>query len=84
MTGPKHAHPVRPSPQRPARPSEPTRSGRRGAVWWLLGLVLAVVVVASCVEVPRIAWLAVLVAALVLLDVALGLGLRQWLRDRAR
>ena len=46
----------------------------------LAAVIVAAVIVAACLEVPQIAWLALLAAALVLLDVALGLGIRQWLR----
>jgi hypothetical protein len=46
----------------------------------LAAVVVAAVIVAACLEAPQIAWLALLTAALVLLDVALGLGIRQWLR----
>jgi outer membrane murein-binding lipoprotein Lpp len=46
----------------------------------LAAVIVAAVIVAGCLEVPQIAWLALLAAALVLLDVALGLGIRQWLR----
>jgi len=58
---------------------------RRRGVRVVVGVVLAAVIVAAvlvatCLEVPQIAWLALLAAALVLLDVALGLGIRQWLR----
>lgn len=70
MTGLKHAEAVPPSSN---------RKGRHAA-GVVVGLVLAATIVGLCCEAPRFAWLALLVAALVLLDVALGLGIRQWLR----
>jgi hypothetical protein len=45
---------------------------------------VAAVVVSLLVEAPQIAWLGLLAAALILLDVALALGIRQWMRDRMR
>jgi len=50
----------------------------------VLALICAAAVVSLLFETPQIAWLALLVVALVLLDVALALGIRQWMRDRMR
>ena len=86
MTGLKHVNAVPPSSDRLTRPGESGTPGRgRSGVQVVVGVVLAAVIVAAvivagCLEAPQIAWLALLAAALVLLDVALGLGIRQWLR----
>ncbi len=86
MTGLKHVNAVPLRSDRLTRQREPGTPGRgRRGVRVVVGVVLAavivaVVIVAACLEVPQIAWLALLAAALVLLDVALGLGIRQWLR----
>ena len=86
MTGLKHVNAVLPSSDRLTRQRKPRIPGRgRRGVRVVVGVVLAAVIVAAvivaaCLEVPQIAWLALLAAALVLLDVALGLGIRQWLR----
>lgn len=47
-----------------------------------LVLVFAALVVGFVFEAPQIAWLVLLGAAILLIDVVLTLGLRQWLRDR--
>ena len=86
MTGLKHVNAVPPSSDRLTREGKSGAPGRgRGGVRVVVGVVLAAVIVAAvivaaCLEVPQIAWLALLAAALVLLDIALGLGIRQWLR----
>jgi hypothetical protein len=86
VTGLKHVNAVPPSSDRLTRKGEPGTPGRgRRGVRVVVGVVLAavivaVMIVAACLEVPQIAWLALLAAALVLLDIALGLGIRQWLR----
>jgi hypothetical protein len=86
VTGLKHVSAVPPSSDRLTREGKTRTPGRgRRGVRVVVGVVLAAVIVAAvivaaCLEVPQIAWLALLAAALVLLDVALGLGIRQWLR----
>ena len=86
MTGLKHVNAVPPSSDRLTREGKSGAPGRgRGGVRVVVGVVLAAVIVAAVIvaaflEVPQIAWLALLAAALVLLDIALGLGIRQWLR----
>jgi hypothetical protein len=86
VTGPRHVNAIPPAAARLTREggSGTRRRGRRG-VRVVVGVVLAAVlaaavIVTACLEAPQIAWLALLAAALVLLDVALGLGIRQWLR----
>jgi hypothetical protein len=48
----------------------------------VLVLVFVALVVGFLFEAPRIAWLVLVVAAILLIDVVLTLGVRQWLRDR--
>lgn len=48
----------------------------------LVVLVCAALIVGFLFEVPQIAWLVLLAAAILLIDVVLTLGIRQWLRDR--
>ena len=85
MSGQRHLHAVhawsgRMAGQRDAR--APRRA--RNTVGVVLVLIFAAVVVSLLFEAPQIAWLGLLTAALVLLDVALALGIRQWMRDRMR
>ncbi len=85
MSGQRHVHAVhawsdRMTRQRDAR--APRRA--RNTVGAVLVLMYTAVVVSLIVEAPQIAWLGLLVAALILLDVALALGIRQWMRDRMR
>ena len=58
---------------------KPTSNIARGGA---LVLVFAALIVGFLFEVPRIAWLVVLAAAILLIDVVLTLGVRQWMRDR--
>jgi hypothetical protein len=48
----------------------------------VLVLVFVALVVGLLFEAPQIGWLVLLAAAIMLIDVVLTLGVRQWLRDR--
>lgn len=85
MNGQRHVNAVQPWSDRVARPQG---TGAPHPVRRAAGAVLVLILIAIGVfllfETPRIAWLGLLAAALVLLDVALAVGIRQWMRDRMR
>jgi fucose permease len=85
MNGQRHVNAAHPGSDRMARPLDAgaPHLGRRAA-GAVLALILMAVGVFLLFETPQFAWLALLAAALVLLDVALALGIRQWLRDLTR
>lgn len=60
-----------------------TRLPLRVASGGVAVLAFAALLAVFVFEAPHVAWAAVLVAALLVVDIALGVGVRDWARDRS-